>query len=227
MPVLTYDRISPNGAQNGDQWCNSDTGETKVFQGGAWQSGAVESASTLLAGDGTAAAPSIAFTANPSNGFYNSGGTTVYASSGSPVFLFGGNRLVIIAANSLGWSPAADPTAVQDLTLFRDAAGTLAQRNGVNAQTFRLYGTYATAGTDFERLTVKAVAAADYAILPEAGGTGTLRGLTFGTAGGKLAFFGTVAITKPAVTGAKAGNAAITSLLTQLAALGLITDSSS
>lgn len=49
---------------------------------------------------------------------------------------------------------------------------------------------------------------------------------------GKLAaagvnfFGGTVITTRPTVTGAKAGNAALTSLLTQLASLGLITDSS-
>lgn len=38
-------------------------------------------------------------------------------------------------------------------------------------------------------------------------------------------FFGGTPIAKPTVTGAKGGNAALTSLLTQLAALGLITDS--
>jgi hypothetical protein len=41
-----------------------------------------------------------------------------------------------------------------------------------------------------------------------------------------LAFFGTSPIAKPAVTGSRGGNAALASLLTQLAALGLITDSS-
>jgi hypothetical protein len=43
----------------------------------------------------------------------------------------------------------------------------------------------------------------------------------------KLAFFDTAPIVKPAVTGSRGGNAALASLLTQLAALGLITDSSS
>lgn len=40
-----------------------------------------------------------------------------------------------------------------------------------------------------------------------------------------LGFFGTAPIAKPTVTGAKGGNAALSSLLAQLAALGLITDS--
>jgi hypothetical protein len=37
-----------------------------------------------------------------------------------------------------------------DLLLSRDAAGTLAQRNGINAQTYNIYNTY-TSATNFER----------------------------------------------------------------------------
>jgi hypothetical protein len=44
--------------------------------------------------------------------------------------------------------------------------------------------------------------------------------------GAAAGFFGTAAIAKPAITGSRAGNAALASLLTQLAALGLITDTS-
>jgi hypothetical protein len=43
---------------------------------------------------------------------------------------------------------------------------------------------------------------------------------------GTIGFNGTAAITKPTVTGAKGGNAALTSLLTALANYGLVTDSS-
>lgn len=43
--------------------------------------------------------------------------------------------------------------------------------------------------------------------------------------GGQVGFYGTTPINKPAITGSKGGNAALASLLTQLAALGLITDS--
>ncbi len=42
----------------------------------------------------------------------------------------------------------------------------------------------------------------------------------------QIGFYGTTPIGKPTVTGAKGGNAALASLLTQLASLGLITDSS-
>jgi hypothetical protein len=57
---------------------------------------------------------------------------------------------------------------------------------------------------------------------------GTTTGTKIGTSTSqKLAFFNSTPIVKPTVTGAKGGNAALTSLLTQLAALGLIVDSSS
>ena len=43
---------------------------------------------------------------------------------------------------------------------------------------------------------------------------------------GNVGFYATTPIAKPAVTGSRGANAALASLLTQLAALGLITDSS-
>ena len=43
--------------------------------------------------------------------------------------------------------------ALPDLLILRDAAGTLAQRNGTNAQTFRLYNTY-TDASNFERTSI-------------------------------------------------------------------------
>jgi hypothetical protein len=52
-------------------------------------------------------------------------------------------------------------------------------------------------------------------------------GVQVSPAGGSLGFYGTSPQSKPAITGAKGGNAALASLLTQLAALGLITDSTS
>jgi hypothetical protein len=56
------------------------------------------------------------------------------------------------------------------------------------------------------------------------GGKGT-GGVQIEGASGRLGFYGTTPSAKLAVTGSRAGNAALASLLTQLAALGLITDS--
>ena len=57
---------------------------------------------------------------------------------------------------------------------------------------------------------------------------GTTTGTKIGTSTSqKLGFFDATPIVQPTVTGSRGGNAALASLLTQLAALGLITDSSS
>lgn len=75
-------------------------------------------------------------------------------SSSSGVFLQSGGRLALSNTGFFGFSPSGDATGTLDLQLHRDAASTLAQRNGngINAaQTFRLYNTY-TSSTNFERL---------------------------------------------------------------------------
>jgi hypothetical protein len=70
-----------------------------------------------------------------------------------------------------------------DTVLERDAANTLALRNGANAQTFNVYGTY-TSGTSYERLTLSAPSAANAIIGTNKGsGGGTVRGLEFQTDG--------------------------------------------
>jgi len=53
--------------------------------------------------------------------------------------------------------------------------------------------------------------------------TGTL---SLGVASSRLGFFGAAAGTQPVVTGSRAGNSALASLLSALAGLGLITDGS-
>jgi len=62
-------------------------------------------------------------------------------------------------------------TSAPDLTLWRDAADVLAQRNGTNAQTSRLYGTY-TDASNYRRLTNTMSTAGVAEIKPEGAGTG-------------------------------------------------------
>lgn len=67
-----------------------------------------------------------------------------------------------------------DPSlSTLDLRLFRDAAGTLAQRNGANAQTSRLYNTY-TDASNYERLSTTWTSNVCYT-KPENAGTGAAR----------------------------------------------------
>ena len=55
-----------------------------------------------------------------------------------------------IGFSSAGRTSVSSVASSKDTLLYRDAAGILAQRNGTNAQTFRLYNTY-TDASNFER----------------------------------------------------------------------------
>lgn len=92
---------------------------------------------------------------------------------------------------AIGWSASNSDTSggnsIPDTALFRDAANTLAQRNGTNSQAFRLYNTYANAGVDYDRL---ALSFATYSsvlyarLLAESAGTGAANiGLVLGPKG--------------------------------------------
>ena len=96
-------------------------------------------------------------------GFYFGGGGTHYIGYGG---------FASAASNPIGWSSSTYVNnAVCDLLLYRDAANTLAQRNGVNAQTSRINGTY-TDGSNYRRLTQTMSAGGVAEIKPEGAGTG-------------------------------------------------------
>ena len=50
--------------------------------------------------------------------------------------------LYLTSGGQMGFGPTSDNTGTNDASLFRDAAGILAQRNGTSAQAFRVYNTY-------------------------------------------------------------------------------------
>ncbi len=97
--------------------------------------------------DGTTNAPGAAFAAEPSTGFRRLGsGQTAYVVGGQDRLNFAANS--VINQGSYGWSGSGVTSF--DTAIFRDAAGTLAQRNGVNAQAFRIYNTF-TDASNYER----------------------------------------------------------------------------
>ena len=112
-------------------------------------------------------------------------GNITFTSWGGLLSIAGGPLTVasdfyINSTNHIGISSSSASTAVADTRLFRDAAGIFAQRNGVNAQTFRVYNTY-TSSTSNEFLQIRGVASANFEIGPQNGSAGgTLRGLTIG-----------------------------------------------
>jgi len=80
--------------------------------------------------------------------------------------------VVQLGANqSIGWSTSNQPAnANSDLRFHREGAGILGQRNGTNAQEFRLYNTW-TSASNYEALAVK-WAANVVSLGPTAGGSG-------------------------------------------------------
>lgn len=96
------------------------------------------------------------------------------------------------SAGVIAWT-SAGPNGTIDLALRRDAANTLAQRNGTSAQVFNLYNTY-TDGSNYERAALTWTASANrFAIGVDGAGTGSQRSLDlwgvdvnlkYGSAGG-------------------------------------------
>ena len=76
------------------------------------------------------------------------------------------------SSSSIEWSSSNSfINAPNDLVLLRDAANTLAQRNGTNAQTARTYGTY-TDASNYRRVALAMTTAGVASITPEGAGTG-------------------------------------------------------
>jgi hypothetical protein len=90
--------------------------------------------------------------------------------------------VVVQSTGSYGWSTNSDAfSGTYDLQIHRDAADTLAQRNGTNAQAFRVYNTY-TDASNYER-TVLEWNSNTFYFLTAAAGTGTQRSMVIGTQG--------------------------------------------
>ena len=127
----------------------------------------------ILAADGSAAAPSYAFVSTPGIGFWRPDAATL------AIQLGGVNSVVRFVNSSPDSRLAIDQVAFdntnQDVVLRRDAANTLAQRNGVNAQAFRIYNTF-TDTANYERLFLS-WAANIVTIGTEGAGTGLARTL--------------------------------------------------
>jgi hypothetical protein len=99
----------------------------------------------------------------------------------------GGVGVGLSYTSPFGWATSAGLkswSTAYDLTLYRDAAHTLAQRLGTNAQTHRIYNTYTNA-SNYERGTIS-WGSNLLTIGTEAAGTGTNRDMEFNVGGSKL-----------------------------------------
>lgn len=143
----------------------------------------------LLAPSGSAPAPSYSFSAVSSLGIFHDN------VSGGIGFSVAGIERAIISATTLQLFAGTNTFAITDDTarivlgtgldvnLYRDAGNTLAQRNGVNAQDFRLYNTF-TDPVNHERLDISWSDVANTLIIATTNnGTGSIRPMIVGPFG--------------------------------------------
>lgn len=145
----------------------------------------IYTAGAILAPNGSASAPSYSFSNSTGTGIYwdtvamqfpvgGSVGLRLQASS-AQFFQGAAGELRLNNDSSLSFSPS---TGAGDVILRRDAANTLALRNGTNAQTFNNYFSYVDA-SNHSRLAFLH-GGGYHQIRGEAAGTGTTLGLAFG-----------------------------------------------
>lgn len=192
---LQYNNVSAFGGISG--WT---TNGTTALTGGASTTIAIGGAtpgSNALAVTGTGAFSSTFIVGTTSSGielgatsnrnltFYNAAGPNISARiMGDQTGSGGQAKLQFASGGSIEWNSTASLTGgTIDLTIYRDAANTLAQRNGVNAQTLRVYNTF-TDASNYERVAADWATTANTLTLgAQAAGTGTLRAVNIVGAG--------------------------------------------
>ena len=109
----------------------------------------------ILLPDGTAAAPSLAFSTDTTLGWYKCAANNVcLAIVGTEFFRFNAAGQIVVG---VGQTTAA--IALSDVTLLRDGgAHQLGLRSTTNAQTFRVYNSWTTAGSNYGRFAINATA---------------------------------------------------------------------
>ena len=134
---------------------------------------------------------------------YSSNDCRMSAAGSGADFVNLGSNMAIRWDSVVYTSPSALGSSA-DLVILRDAAGIFAQRNGVNAQTFRVYNTY-TSATSYERGVFDWITTANTLRI------GTEKGSTNGTARDLvLVTDGTTRLT----IGATTGNVTLTAPIT-------------
>lgn len=170
--------------------------------------------------DGTEALPGLTFALDPNTGMWRSGNDAAALVVGGAAaislnttqvllrsagiagagYLGAVNGFQLDASVPLGWSSGAVPGS-NEVELRRDAADTLAQRRGTNAQVFRLYNTF-TDASNYERIALRWTANTAYLLIEGAGTGSNARELAIGTGGSGSIYFQTGGTNRWAVANA-------------------------
>jgi len=168
------------GIPPGTPFYDTSTFSLYYWDGSAWTGST--STGQLLLTNGTGAAPSAAFASDVNTGIYRAAeDVTGFANGGYGIIGVRGSAglgygITVPNGSSIGFN-GTTVDVVPDLFLWRDAANTLALRNGVNPQFFSVYNTY-TDANNYERGRLKwnanvlEIGTTD----EDAGGTGAARG---------------------------------------------------
>jgi hypothetical protein len=126
---------------------------------------------------------------NGGNQVFNAGGRSMtYDSSGKLSLTGGGNQTIFVNGLIVGDRTLETSSA----SIWGEAANTLAQRNGANAQEFRLYNTY-TDASNYERGGLRWVSNI-LRLGTDGAGTGTSRNVEIAPGGSRAAIFTASAI---------------------------------
>ena len=123
----------------------------------------------------------------PHVGSTGGGGFTVNSIGNSAISGWNDGGFLVTSGSAFGWTSGTIANNI-DTALYRDAADTLAQRRGVNAQTSRIYNTY-TDASNYERGFMQ-WSSNTLTIGAEAAGTGTQRSLQMNMVGSGTRIFG-------------------------------------
>jgi hypothetical protein len=162
---------------------------------GATRPRTVYAGTSFVAPDGSDASPSFTFGTSQTGIYRDSGG-------GRMRFAIGGNFAADLGINSFGVRSDTGTLTfgnTGDVILARDAANTLAQRNGTNTQTFNLYKTY-TDASNYERLSMFSAGGSEFTFVTQRAGAGAAMNLTLGTYGNAILSFMTGGSTKWQIT---------------------------
>lgn len=115
-------------------------------------------ATSIAVGDGVVGTPSIYFASETNTGFYRNSTSQISVTlNGAARAKFlatsGGGAIDLLGGASSEYFLSVGTIGSGDLKFVREAAGSFAQRNGTNAQAFRIYNTY-TDVSNYERFFV-------------------------------------------------------------------------
>lgn len=192
LPSLTTAQKNAATAVAGSQVYDSDLGRVQMYDGAAWHSRVRLDGDTMTGGLGIISDIPLALVSST-----DSTGPRFarVASNKWQVQTGAGSHILEFALNGIGFGIASSTLAIgstistADCILVRDAANTLALRNGAaNAQLFRIYNTY-TDSSNFERARVGWSGNVFY-VSAGGSGTGVQRAVKIGTDGvGALTFY--------------------------------------